>query len=34
VDDTGAPHRGHTGACTQIDDELFAPFASTDSQSG
>jgi len=33
VDDTGARHRGHTGACTQIGNELFAVFASTDSKS-
>src|SRR5262245_31726610 len=33
VDDTGARHRGHTGACTQIGNELFACFASTDSKS-
>lgn len=33
VDDTGARHRGHTGACTQIGNELFASFASTDSKS-
>jgi hypothetical protein len=33
VDDTGARHRGHTGACTQIGNELFATFASTDSKS-
>ena len=29
VDDTGARHRGHNGACTQIGNELFAVFAST-----
>jgi hypothetical protein len=33
VDDTGARHRGHTGACTQIGNGLFASFASTDSKS-
>jgi hypothetical protein len=33
VDDTGARHRGQTGACTQIGNELFASFASTDSKS-
>src|SRR5215472_14238496 len=33
VDDTGARHRGHTGACTQIGNELFASFASTESKS-
>src|SRR5262249_60684404 len=33
VDDTGARHRGHTGACTQIGNELFAVLASTDSKS-
>src|SRR5262249_35355324 len=33
VDDTGARHRGHTGACTQIGNELFASFTSTDSKS-
>jgi hypothetical protein len=33
VDDTGARHRGHTGACTQIGNELFASFAGTDSES-
>jgi hypothetical protein len=33
VDDTGARHRGHTGTCTQIGNELFASFASTDSKS-
>ncbi len=33
VDDTGARHRGHSGACTQIGNELFASFASTDSKS-
>ena len=33
VDDTGARHRGHNGACTQIGNELFAFFASTDSKS-
>jgi len=33
VDDTGARHRGHNGACTQIGNELFASFASTQSKS-
>jgi hypothetical protein len=33
VDDTGARHRGQTGACTQIGNPLFASFASTDSKS-
>jgi Transposase IS66 family len=33
VDDTGARHRGHNGACTQIGNESFAFFASTDSKS-
>jgi hypothetical protein len=33
VDDTGARHRGHNGACTQIGNELFAVFASTESKS-
>ena len=33
VDDTGARHRGHNGACTQLGNELFAVFASTDSKS-
>jgi hypothetical protein len=33
VDDTGARHRGHNGACTQIGNEFFAFFASTDSKS-
>jgi hypothetical protein len=33
VDDTAARHRGHTGAGTQIGNELFASFASTDSKS-
>jgi uncharacterized coiled-coil protein SlyX len=33
VDDTGARHRGHTGACTQVGNELFAVFASTGSKS-
>jgi hypothetical protein len=32
VDDTGARHRGHTGACTPIGNELFASFTSTDSK--
>jgi hypothetical protein len=33
VDDTGARHQGHNGACTQIGNELFAFFASTASKS-
>jgi hypothetical protein len=33
VDDTGARHRGHNGACTQIGNDLFAVFASTESKS-
>ncbi len=33
VDDTGARHQGHNGFCTQIGNELFAFFASTDSTS-
>jgi hypothetical protein len=33
VDDTGARHQGHNGACTQIGNELFAVFASTESKS-
>ena len=33
VDDTGARHHGHNGACTQIGNELFASFASTESKS-
>jgi hypothetical protein len=33
VDDTGARHQGHNGSCTQIGNELFAVFASTDSKS-
>jgi hypothetical protein len=33
VDDTGARHRGHNGACTQLGNELFASFASTESKS-
>ena len=33
VDDTGARHQGHNGSCTQIGNELFACFASTDSKS-
>jgi Transposase IS66 family len=33
VDDTGARHQGHNGACTQIGNESFAFFASTDSKS-
>jgi hypothetical protein len=30
VDDTGARHRGHTGACTALGNDLFACFESTD----
>jgi len=33
VDDTGARHQGHNGACTQIGNEFFATFASTGSKS-
>jgi hypothetical protein len=33
VDDTGARHRGQQGACTQLGNEGFAFFASTDSKS-
>ena len=33
VDDTGARHGGHNGACTQIGNELFAVFTSTGSKS-
>ena len=33
VDDTGARHQGHNGACTQVGNELFAFFASTESKS-
>jgi Transposase IS66 family len=33
VDDTGARHQGHNGSCTQIGNELFAFFASTESKS-
>ena len=33
VDDTGARHRGHNGACTQIGNEFFAVFTSTGSKS-
>jgi hypothetical protein len=33
VDDTGARHQGHNGSCTQIGNELFASFTSTDSKS-
>jgi hypothetical protein len=33
VDGTGARHQGHNGACTQIGNELFASFASTESKS-
>ena len=30
VDDTAARHRGHTGACTALGNDLFACFESTD----
>jgi len=33
VDDTGARHQGHNGSCTQIGNEFFAVFASTESKS-
>ena len=33
VDDTGARHQGHNGSCTQIGNDLFACFESTDSKS-
>jgi Transposase IS66 family len=33
VDDTGARHQGHNGACTQIGNEFFASFTSTESKS-
>jgi hypothetical protein len=33
VDDTGARHKGKTGYCTYIGNELFAYFASTESKS-
>jgi hypothetical protein len=33
VDDTAARHQGHQGACTQIGNEFFAVFASTESKS-
>ena len=33
VDDTGARHQGHNGACTQVGNEFFAFFASTESKS-
>ena len=33
VDDTGARHQGKNGYCTQIGNELFAYFASTDKKS-
>ena len=33
VDDTGARHQGHNGACTQVGNEWFAFFASTESKS-
>lgn len=33
VDDTGARHQGHNGACTHIGNEHFAFFASTASKS-
>jgi Transposase IS66 family len=33
ADDTGARHQGHNGFCTQIGNEFFAYFESTDSKS-
>jgi hypothetical protein len=33
VDDTGARHEGRNGYCTQIGNDLFASFESTDSKS-
>ena len=33
VDDTGARRQGHNGACTQVGNEFFAVFASTESKS-
>ncbi len=33
VDDTGARHQGHNGACTQVGNALFASFTSTESKS-
>lgn len=33
VDDTGARHQGHNGFCTQIGNDLFAYFESTDNKS-
>ncbi len=33
VDDTGARHQGHNGACTQIGNAFFASFTSTESKS-
>jgi hypothetical protein len=33
VDDTGARHKGRNGYCTQIGNDLFASFESTDSKS-
>jgi Transposase IS66 family len=33
VDDTGARHRGRNGYCTQIGNDLFASFESTESKS-
>lgn len=33
VDDTGARHQGKNGYCTQLGNEFFAYFASTDSKS-
>jgi hypothetical protein len=33
VDDTGARHKGRNGYCTQIGNELFASFESTNSKS-
>ena len=33
VDDTGARHKGNNGVCTQIGNDRFAYFATTDSKS-
>lgn len=33
ADDTGARHRGRNGFCTQVGNEFFASFASTESKS-
>ena len=33
VDDTGARHQGHNGFCTQVGNDLFAYFESTNSKS-